>query len=109
MSRVKPRVKVPKQAKPGDVITIKTLISHPMESGHRPDRDTGEMYPRKIINRFVARFDGEEVVDFDLNPGVSANPYFKFQMVFPGAGTMAFEWIDDDGSVYQTERKIEEA
>lgn len=45
---VRPRVRVPKTAKPGEVINLKTLISHPMESGQRKDAD-GKLIPREII------------------------------------------------------------
>ncbi len=106
MAKVKPRVKVPKKAEVGEVITIKTLISHPMESGQRKDKKTGELIPRKIINNFVASFEGQEVVNVNIDPAVSANPYFQFDMKFPGAGTMKFTWTDDDGSVYETEKTI---
>ena len=109
MAKVKPRVKVPKKAKAGDVVTIKTLISHPMESGLRKDKKTGELIPRKIINKFVATFEGEAVVSVDIDPAVSANPYFQFDMTVPGAGTMRFEWTDDDGTVYDLEKKIKAA
>ena len=109
MAKVKPRVKVPKKAKAGDVVTIKTLISHPMESGQRKDKKTGELIPRKIINKFVATFEGEEIVSVDVDPAVSANPYFQFDMKVPGPGTVRFEWTDDDGSVYDIEKKIKAA
>ncbi len=109
MAKVKPRVKVPKKAKAGDVITIKTLISHPMETGLRKDKKTGELIPRKIINKFVASFEGEEVVNVAIDPAVSANPYFQFDMKVPGPGTMRFEWTDDDGSVYDLEKTIKAA
>ena len=87
MAKVKPRVKVPKKAKAGDVITIKTLISHPMESGQRKDKKTGELIPRQIINKFTATFNGQEVMTVDLEPAVSANPYFEFEATVPEAGT----------------------
>ena len=106
MAKVKPRVKVPRKAEVGEVITIKTLISHPMESGQRKDKKTGELIPRRIINRFVARFEGEMVFEAAVEPAVSANPYFSFDMTVPGPGTLAFEWHDDDGSVYAQEKKI---
>ena len=49
---VKPRIKVPKQASAGEAITIKTLISHKMETGLRKDAD-GNKIPQSIINRFT--------------------------------------------------------
>jgi len=102
---VKPRVKVPKTAAAGEAITIKTLISHKMESGQRKD-DDGNVIPRSIINRFVADFNGQNVIDVALEPAISTNPYFQFQAVVPESGEFAFTWYDDDGSVYEKKKKI---
>ena len=102
---VKPRVKVPKKAAAGDVITIKTLISHKMESGQRKDKE-GNVIPRSIINRFVADFDGEMIIDVAMEPAISTNPYFQFDSTVPGAGSFNFTWYDDDGSVYETSKAI---
>lgn len=74
-SGVKPRVKVPASAAAGEVITIKTLISHQMESGQRKDAD-GNVIPRSIINRFTCEFNGESVIDVTMQPAISTNPYF---------------------------------
>ena len=102
---VKPRVKVPKKAAAGDVITIKTLISHKMESGQRKDSD-GNIIPRSIINRFTADFNGKNVIDVELAPAISTNPYFEFEAMVPEAGDFQFTWYDDDGSVYETAKSI---
>ena len=104
---VRPRVKVPSSVSAGDTITIKTLISHPMESGQRKDSD-GNPIPRSIINRFVVDFDGENVLDVVLAPAISTNPYFEFDAKVPASGEFTFTWYDDDGSVY-TETKAVEA
>jgi len=105
MADAKPRVKVPSSAKAGEVVTIKTLISHPMETGLRKDKK-GDLIPRQIIHRFVATFNGQEVVNVTMEPAVAANPYFQFDMKVPESGTLKFEWIDDDGSVYSAEENI---
>ena len=102
----KPRVKVPKKAEAGEVITIKTLISHTMESGQRKDKKTGELIPRKIINKFTCSFNGETVFSADIDPAVSSNPYIEFSCKVPESGTFKFVWLDDDGSEYTTEKKI---
>ncbi len=102
---VKPRVKVPKSASAGETITIKTLISHTMESGQRKDKE-GNVIPRSIINRFVAEFNGEVVIDVTLEPAISTNPYFQFDAVVPEAGEFKFTWYDDDGSVYEESKSI---
>ncbi|KGJ04246.1 sulfur-oxidizing protein SoxZ [Paracoccus halophilus] len=103
---VKPRVRVPKTASAGEVVTIKTLISHPMESGQRKDKD-GNTIPRSIINRFTAEFNGTMVVDATLEPAISTNPYIEFDMTVPESGQVKFTWYDDDGSVYEDVQAIE--
>ena len=108
MSAPKPRVKVPKTASAGEVIVIKTLISHDMESGQRKDKE-GNPIPRKIINKFSCEFNGQPVFACDLDPAISANPYFEFSAKVPESGTFTFTWVDDDGSVYTSEQKIEVA
>ncbi|MCR9109402.1 thiosulfate oxidation carrier complex protein SoxZ [Marivita sp. XM-24bin2] len=104
-SGVKPRVKVPSSASAGDAITIKTLISHPMESGQRKDGD-GNTIPRSIINRFTCEFNGESVIDVKMEPAISTNPYFEFEATVPEAGEFVFTWYDDDGSVYNENKAI---
>ena len=96
---VTPRVRVPRDAAPGEVVSVRTLISHPMESGQRRGSD-GNLIPRSIINRFTCEFNGELVVDVTIEPAVSTNPYFQFDAVVNETGTFAFTWYDDDGSVY---------
>ncbi len=102
---VTPRVRVPKDATAGEIISVKTLISHTMESGQRKDAD-GNLIPRSIINRFTADFNGQNVIDVTLEPAISTNPYFEFQSIVPETGTFTFTWYDDDGSVYTDTKDI---
>ena len=102
---VKPRVKVPKSASAGEIITIKTLISHKMESGQRKDKD-GNKIPRSIINRFTCDFNGQNVIDVQMEPAISTNPYFQFEAVVPEAGEFKFTWYDDDGSICEKSKNI---
>jgi sulfur-oxidizing protein SoxZ len=105
MSKPTPRVRMPATAKAGEVIEVKTLISHEMESGQRKDKD-GKAIPRKIIKQFSATFNGKTVLKADWHPAVSANPYQSFFVKVPETGTFVFEWVDDDGSVYKSEHKV---
>ena len=102
---VKPRVKVPKSAAAGEVITLKTLISHPMESGQRKGSD-GNLIPRSIINRFTCELNGVNVIDVTLEPAISTNPYIEFDAKVDAAGEFKFTWYDDDGSVYEDMKPI---
>jgi sulfur-oxidizing protein SoxZ len=100
-----PRVRVPATAKPGEMIEIKTLISHEMESGQRKD-SAGAVIPRKIINKFTAAFNGKTVFEADWNPAISANPYQSFFYKAAESGDFTFTWKDDDGSEYKATNKL---
>jgi sulfur-oxidizing protein SoxZ len=102
---VKPRVKAPKKAAAGEVVTIKCLNSHNMESGQRKDSN-GNKIPRSIINRFTAEFNGKSVIDVAMEAAISTNPYFQFDATVPEAGEFKFTWYDDDGSVYEDSKKV---
>ncbi|NAZ35687.1 thiosulfate oxidation carrier complex protein SoxZ [Rubellimicrobium sp. CFH 75288] len=102
---VTPRVRVPDSASAGEAVLIKTLISHPMESGQRKDSQ-GNVIPRSIINRFTCEFNGETVIDATLEPAISTNPYFEFEALVNESGTFVFTWYDDDGSVYEERKDI---
>jgi sulfur-oxidizing protein SoxZ len=93
----KPRVRIPSPIKAGDVIEVKTLISHIMETGQRKGGD-GKLIPRNIVHSFIARFNGAEVFKAELQPGISANPYLAFHMRVPGPGDLEMTWLDDGGS-----------
>ncbi len=101
----KPRLKVPKEAKKGEIVEIKTLLSHPMETGLRKDA-SGNTIPRKIISKFSAEFNGKPVFSADLEPAVAANPYLQFTARVEESGTFKFTWTDDDGTVTTAEEKI---
>ena len=104
----KPRVKIPKKAKVGEIVVLKTLISHEMESGQRKDKD-GNTIPRKIINKFTCEFNGQPVFSCDIDPAISANPYFACSAKVNQRGPFKRPWTDHDGSVYTDEHQIEVA
>jgi sulfur-oxidizing protein SoxZ len=89
-------INVPAKAKRGQVVEIKVLISHPMETGYRTGPD-GAIVPRDIIRRFICAYNGEEVFGAELFPAIAANPFFAFTAVATESGTFTFRWIDDRG------------
>lgn len=91
-----PRIKLPESAKIGEVIEVKTLITHIMETGNRHDK-YGKLISRDIINLFVAKYGGQEVFRAEFGTGISANPFVAFQMRVPGPGVFEFSWTDDQG------------
>lgn len=103
---VKPRIKLDKkEVKKGDLIEVKALVSHVMESGQRKDPE-GKTIPRKILNKFTCTVAGKEVFAADFEPAVSANPYIQFKFKAQESGPVVLTWIDDDGSKIVGEDKI---
>jgi sulfur-oxidizing protein SoxZ len=100
-----PRTKLPKDAKKGEIIEIKTLLPHVMETGFRKDA-SGNTIPRKIINKFTCEFNGKPVFSVDLEAAIAANPFLQFTARVDESGTFKFTWIDDDGTVTTAEDKI---
>ena len=100
-----PKIRVPKTAKKGDIVEIKTLLPHIMESGQRKDKD-GKTIPRKIINKFTAEFNGKPVFTANLEGAIAANPYIQFFAKVEESGTFRFSWTDDDGTVVTADEKI---
>ena len=100
MSRV--IVNVPATAKRGEVIEIRTLAGHDMETGFRRTQ-LGELVPRNIITRFSCSYNGVEVFRADLHPAIAANPLLTFTTVATESGTLEFRWTGDNNfSVTQT-------
>jgi len=98
-------INVPKTAKRGDVIEIKTLISHIMETGFRHS-STGQVIPRDIITSFRCTYNGEEVFSTVFFPAIAANPFVTFFTVATASGTIAFHWDGDNGFSVTEEAKI---
>lgn len=89
-------ITAPATAARGSVIEIRTLIAHPMETGHRADGE-GRVVPRDILKRFVCRYNGEIVFEAELHPAIAANPYIVFTTRVTESGTLSFTWEGDQG------------
>jgi sulfur-oxidizing protein SoxZ len=96
---------IPRSAKPGEVITIRALIQHTMETGYRPGAN-GEVLPRDIIRRFTATYDGAEVFAAELSPAIAANPFLSFTLVATVAGPLTLRWQGDNGFDQTETREI---
>jgi sulfur-oxidizing protein SoxZ len=98
-------INLPARAKRGEIIEIKTLIAHPMETGYRLD-STGTAIARDIINRFVCTYNGEEIFRAELFPAIAANPFIAFFTIATESGELAFSWTDDHGQTQTEIRQI---
>src|SRR6202022_4863570 len=88
-------INVPAKAKRGEIVEIKTLVSHIMETGYRHTA-AGEVVPRDIITGFTCRYHGVEIFRADLFPAIAANPFITFFTVAAESGKFDFERIGDN-------------
>jgi sulfur-oxidizing protein SoxZ len=89
-------INVPAKVKRGDIVEIKALIAHPMETGYRHDIK-GEPIPRDIIKSFACSYNGEDVFRAELFPAIAANPFLAFTLIARESGILTFSWTDDHG------------
>lgn len=100
------RVHLPASARPGEVVQVRTLISHPMENGYRIGTDSRRI-PRNIIDRFRCSYAGRVLIDAEFGPAIAANPYLAFEFVADRSGEVLLEWFEDTGAVHREHRQLE--
>ena len=93
------RISVPDTARKDEIIELKAMIKHDMETGYRVDIN-GKSIPRMILTYFECRLDDDVIFSADLHPGVSANPILKFHMRAIRSGTLTFEWTEQSGQIF---------
>jgi sulfur-oxidizing protein SoxZ len=98
-------VSAPSSARRGEAIALRVLLQHPMESGFRVGAD-GRILPRDIVVHFSCRYDDELVLEVELSPAVSANPYLEFSALALDSGTLSFVWEGDNGFVHREQHTI---
>jgi sulfur-oxidizing protein SoxZ len=86
----------PAQPAVGEVVEVRIIIGHPMESGQRRN-DVGERIRQNVVNRLTARYDDAVVFDAEIGTGIAANPVVVFWMRATRSAELRFDWIDDDG------------
>ena len=94
----KARIRVPERAAKGEIVEIRTMVDHPMDSGFRVD-NIGRTIARHIVESFICTYGGKEVFCARLHPAVSTNPYFVFYLLATVSAELVFTWIDDRGGI----------
>ena len=100
------RIAAPQQAKPGEIIELKAVIQHDMESGYRRD-EYGRQIPRLVLVRFECLYIGQRVFSAQFFPAVAANPFVSFHTRATKSGTLEFIWVDQDGRRYARSVQLE--
>ena len=101
-------VRLTENPKRGELVEIRAMIMHPMESGYRLD-NVGQPIPRHIIELFTCAYDGKQVFRANLHPAVSANPYFVFYILATHSADLRFNWVDDHGETAMHSVRLEVA
>ena len=102
---LKSRISLPKQASAGDIITVKTLVSHPMETGFRRNA-LGDPIPRNILRDFICLYNNQQVFRAEFHPAVAANPFLSFNVLVDVSGTFSFQWREQSGVLTTVTREL---
>jgi sulfur-oxidizing protein SoxZ len=92
---------MPTTAKKGEILEIRIIVQHDMESGFR-HTETGQRIPRDIIRDFRCAYNGVEVFRVELHPAMGANPLIVFTTTAIESGTLEFKWSGDNGYASST-------
>jgi sulfur-oxidizing protein SoxZ len=90
------RIKIPDQVRHGELVEIRLLIRHPMETGFRYD-NVGQSIPKNVINQLICHYNGAEVLRAEFSSGIAANPYLSFYIRAEQSGEIEVSWQDDAG------------
>ena len=91
----------------GDVTVVKSLMTHPMETGNRKDKKTGKKIPQNSITEVDCQHNGNTVMTAQWGPSISKNPYLSFQFTGGKKGdAVKITWVDDKGETGTGETKI---
>lgn len=99
-----PRIRAPRQARAGEVVEIRTLIEHPMETGLR--QEGGRLVPRDMLARLVVRVNGEVALQAEFRNGSAANPYHVFFLRLERASEVEVSCTDEQGRTARSVARI---
>lgn len=98
-------ITLPAAVRRGELVQVRALLQHPMESGFRVGAD-GRVLPRDIVRRFACHYNGDLVIQAELFPAIAANPFVEFSVLAVDSGTLEFSWEGDHGFRHREQRPI---
>lgn len=99
-----PRIRAPRSARPGEVVEIRTLLEHPMETGLR--QEGGRTVPRDMLSRLLVRVNGEVALQAEFRNGSAANPFHVFFLRVERTSELDFTWTDEAGRSARATHRI---
>jgi sulfur-oxidizing protein SoxZ len=99
-------IKIKAKAAGGDT-SVKALMTHPMETGLRKDKKTGEVVPAHFITEVTCKWKDQVVMTALWSGGVSQNPYLAFKFKGGEKGDpVELTWLDNKGETETQTSKI---
>ena len=89
-----------------DVVTVKALMNHPMETGLRKIKETGKLVPAHHITEITVSANGKEVFSANWSGGVSKNPYLALKYAGAKGDEVSLSWKDNKGGSETVSSKV---
>ena len=99
-----PRIRAPRSARPGEVVEVRTLLEHPMETGLR--QEGGRTVPRDMLRTLLVRVNGEVALQAEFRNGSAANPFHVFFLRLERTSELEFTWTDEAGRSARATHRI---
>jgi sulfur-oxidizing protein SoxZ len=94
------RIRVPDRIRRDDVITVHSIVSHPMDTGFFRDAE-GDPIPAYFIKQVVVTYGGNEVARFEWTSGISRDPVVSFTLKADKEGPLTMVWTDNKGATFK--------
>jgi sulfur-oxidizing protein SoxZ len=94
------RIKVPERIRRGDLVTVNSIVSHPMDTGFFRDA-AGDPIPAYFIKHVVVTYGGEEVARFEWTSGISRDPVVSFTLRADKEAPLTMVWTDNKGATFK--------
>lgn len=94
------RIKVPDRIARGELITVNSIISHPMDTGFFRDA-AGDPIPAYFIKRVVVTYGGDQVAHFEWTSGISRDPVVSFTLRAEKEAPLTMVWTDNKGATFK--------
>ena len=107
MAEMKTLIKIkPKDYKAGDIVKVDFMAMHPMETGMRKNKDTGELIPAHYIDEVKFSFNDKLITKMVIWESLSVNPLMSISFKVAGAGTLKVVAKDNKGQSVENTAQI---
>lgn len=100
------RIRVPSTIKKGDVVRVKSIVTHPMEIVERDKQGNPIEKNYNYIYMIIVSYNGKEIAQFEPTQSISQNPYFSFAFKPDKPGQLKITYLDTKGGKYEGAQEI---